>query len=248
MITEKRKQTIKLILSLTLLALLFIFVIIMMIKYEVEGETNMPYNLSKIIVVGTVEGMEKGDSNKKEWDMDIYQNNDVLFYIDKNPKNTSDELIKSVKISNINITKAPQKGTVKAYMPNSKAGRAYVYDDQFLVQEKLEYKGASQSSSTNLEIGSKGGSAKICFSNTSIGNYKSKKDTEMVHNSTLLKKIETTNAEISFSVSFDFMIETTEAKYQAEISLNLPTDNLDEEEKSYLEKTDMTDVVFKRVK
>lgn len=249
MITEKRKQTIKLISAVTILVLLFLFVVIMMIKYEVEGEKNMPFKLSKIIAVGTVEGIEKEDNNKKEWDIDIYQNNDILFYIDKNEENAAeDELIKSVKISDIKITKAPQKGTIKTYMPNSKAGRPYVYDDQFLVQEKLEYRGGSQSSSTNLEVGSKGGSVKICFSNAAIGNYKSKKDTQLVHNSTLLKKINVTNAEISFSVSFNFTIETTKAKYQAKISLDLPTNNLDEEEKSYFEKTDMSDVVFKRVK
>lgn len=33
-----------------------------MIKYEVEGETNMPFKLSKVIVVGTVEGVENGES------------------------------------------------------------------------------------------------------------------------------------------------------------------------------------------
>ena len=44
------------------------------------------------------------------------------------------------------------------------------------------------------------------------------------------------------------MIETTNAKYQAEIVLELPTGNLDEQENCYLEKTDMKDIIFKRVK
>ena len=69
-----------------------------MIKYEVEGETNMPFKLSKIIVVGTVEGVEKNES-KKKWDFSIYQNNDIHFYIDQNKENTQDLLIKSIKRS-----------------------------------------------------------------------------------------------------------------------------------------------------
>ncbi len=247
MITEKRKQTIKLIVAVAILVLLFIFVVIKMIQYEVEGETTMPYKLNKIFAIGTVEGLGE-QTDKKEWNFDICQNNDIYFYIDQDPENIKDdELIKSVKISNIQVTKAPEKGTIKTYMPNSEAGRKFEYNDQFLVDEKLEYKGASESSYTNLEVGSKGGTVLIRFSNI-ISNYKSTDDKQIVHNNTLLKKAEATNEQIKFTVFFDFMIETTKTKYQAKILLDLPSGNLDEQEKCYLEKTDMSDVVFKRVK
>ena len=59
----------------------------MMIKYEVEGETNMPYQLSKIVIIGTVEGVETTEKGKEKWNFDIYQNNDVYFYIDQNTAN-----------------------------------------------------------------------------------------------------------------------------------------------------------------
>ncbi len=248
MITEKRKETIKLIVAITVLVLLLLFVAIMMIKYEVEGETNMPYKLSKIVVIGTVEGVE-AEKGKQKWNFDIYQNNDIYFYIDQNSENIKeDELIKSVKISNIQIKNTPQKGEIKTYMPNSEAGRLYSYDKQFLVEEKLEYKGSGTSNASNLEIGSKGGPVLIRFSNSNIGNYTSDKDKEIIHNSTLLKKIKTTNEEIKFEMGCDFTIETTKAKYQAEVTLELPTGNLDDEESCYLEKTDMKDIIFKRVK
>ena len=107
---------------------------------------------------------------------------------------------------------------------------------------------SSGSNASNLEIGSKGGQVLIRFSNSSIGNYTSDKDKEIVHNNTLLKKIKAINEEIKFSITCDFTIETTKAKYQAEIELELPTGNLDEEENCYLEKTDMKDIIFKRVK
>ena len=62
MFTESRKQTIKLVVAISIICLILITVGILMIKYEVEGETNMPFKLSKIIVVGTVEGVEKNES------------------------------------------------------------------------------------------------------------------------------------------------------------------------------------------
>ena len=216
-----------------------------MIKYEVEGEQNMPFKLSKIIVISTAEGLEKDESESK-WNFDIYQNNDVYFYIDSNTED--DLLIKSVTIDNIEVLKAPQIGEVKAYMPNSEAGRFYNFDEQFLVNEKLEYKGASQSSSTELEIGSKGGTTWICFNNMGIGTYSSNKDDKIVHDGTWLKKLEIQKEQVEFTVSFNYTIETTKAKYMANITLDLPTGDISKDGSSYLEKTDMSDIIFKRVK
>ena len=248
MITEGKKQTIKLVIAIFALVLVITFALIIMMKYEVEGETNMPFKLSKIMIIGTAEGVEKEESDLK-WDFSIYQNNDIYFYIDQNEETAQEDLlIKNIEISNIQVTKAPQKGTIQTYMPNSEAGRLYSYDEQFLVQDSLTYKGASQSSSTNLEIGSKGGTAWIRFSNTSIGDYSSDKDEEIVHDGSLLEKIKATKEEISFEISFDFMIETTENKYKANINLQLPTGDLEAEKTCYLEKTDMSDIIFKRVR
>lgn len=249
LITQEKRQTIKLVVAIFILVIILAFVGIVMMKYEVEGETNMPFTLSKIVVVSSAEGQENEESDLK-WDFSINQNNDVYFYIDQNTNREVEEdlLIKNVTISNIQITKSPQKGTIQTYMPNSEAGRLFTYDEQFLVQDSLTYKGASQSSTTNLEIGSKGGSIVVRFANTAIGNYSSDKDKQIAHDGTLLKKIEASKEEIQFSVSFDFLIETTQNKYQANISLDLPTGNLGEEENSYFEKTDMSDIIFKRVK
>ncbi len=246
MITENKKQTIKLMVSIAVLALILILVLMSMIKYEVEGEQNMPFKLSKIIVISTAEGLEKEES-KSKWNFDIYQNNDVYFYIDSN---TEDEnlLIKSVTIDNIEIVKAPQIGEVKAYMPNSEAGRFYNFDEQFLVDEKLEYKGASQSSSTELQIGSKGGTTWICFNNMGIGTYSSNKDDKIVHDGTWLKKLDIQKKDVEFTVSFNYTIETTKAKYMANITLDLPTGDISKDGSSHLEKTDMSDIIFKRVK
>lgn len=247
MFIDGKKQMIKFVVAITILILILVVVAILMIKYEVEGEKNMPFKLSKVIVVGTVEGVENGESDKK-WDFSIFQNNDLHFYIDQNTANSQNLLIKSVKIDNIKVLEEPQKGSVKAYMPNSEAGRLFTYDEQFEIKEKLEFKGASQSSSTNLEIGSKGGTLVFRISNTNIGNYSSDKDKQIEHNASLLEKIETSYEQIKFKVSFDFTIETTKAKYKANIKLNLPTSEFGEEKNCYLEINDTSDIIFKRVK
>ena len=151
MITQEKKQTIKLVVAISILVLILVFVGIVIMKYEVEGETNMPFTLSKIVVVGSAEGQENEKSDRK-WDFSINQNNDVYFYIDQNTNREVEEdlLIKNVTISNIQVIQAPQKGNIQTYMPNSEAGRLFNYDEQFLVQDSLTYKGASQSSTTNL--------------------------------------------------------------------------------------------------
>ncbi len=288
MITEEKKQTIKLAVAITVLVLVLIFVGISVIVYQVEGEKNMPFKLSKIVAVSSAEGIEKiqeetseAETEKKEktsntekennttkkedtktenadkeekaketestWNFDICQNNDVYFYIDSNTKDEN-LLIKSVKIDNIKIVNNPQIGEVKAFMPNSEPGRLYNYEDRYIVNEKLEYKGASQSSYTNLEIGSKGGTAWICFNNMNIGNYTSNKKEEITHDGTWLSKLEISQEQVQFTVSFDLTIQTTKTKYKANIKLDFPTGDISKEGKSYIEKTDMSDIIFKRVK
>ena len=79
-----------------------------MIKYEVEGDKNMPFNLSKIVIVSTAEGVET--KGKSKWNFNVYQNNDLYFYIDKNNEYLGDSTyIEKVRIENIQITKAPEK-------------------------------------------------------------------------------------------------------------------------------------------
>jgi hypothetical protein len=167
--TDKRKQTIKFYVAVTVLVLILIIIAIIMIKYEVEGEQNMPFKLSKIIVVSTAEGVEQQGTDKK-WAFNIFQNNDIYFYIDKNNEYKSEKqmYIDSVSIENIEVINSPQIGEIKAYMPNSSEGRMYSYAEDSIVDEVLKYNGATRSDSRNLKIGNQGGNIAIRFSNTGI--------------------------------------------------------------------------------
>lgn len=242
---EKKKQTIKLCIAVTIFTIIILLVIFVMIRYEVEGDKNMPFNLSKIIMISTAEGNET--NGKKKWNFDIYQNNDIYIYIDKNEKYSGNEkTIKSVKIENIHITKAPIKGEIKVYMPNSVDGRLFSYEEDYLIDSKLEYKGATESNSKTLEIGANGGNVIIRFSNTGLGQYSSDKDKEVIHDGTLLKKIQVTDEETKFDVSFDLVITVDSCSYRTNVVLTMPCGNITEEGTCSIEKTDFSNLVFKR--
>lgn len=242
---EKKKQTIKLCVAVTIFAIIIILVVAIMVRYQVEGDKNMPFNLTKIIMVSTAEGVET--EGEKKWNFDVYQNNDIYLYIDKNENYLGeDKIIKSVRIENIQVTTAPTKGEVKTYMPNSVKGRLFSYGDEYIVGDSLEYKGAESSNYQTLEIGSNGGSILIRFCNTGLGDYSSDEEDEIIHDGTLLDRIETTQEDINFNVAFDLVITVDNCSYRANINMELPCGNITEEGTCSLEKTDMSDVIFKR--
>ena len=65
-----------------IVAILF-FLGITILKYNVEGETNMPFDLTKITIISSQEGLDKEATDSK-WAFDLYQTNDIYLYIAKN--------------------------------------------------------------------------------------------------------------------------------------------------------------------
>ena len=58
-------------------------VAVIALKYSVEGETNLPFDLSKISIISNVEGVDIENSTDK-WNLSVNQNNDIYLYIKKN--------------------------------------------------------------------------------------------------------------------------------------------------------------------
>ena len=78
--------------AISVLMVVIIVVILIIIQYQIEGEKNMPYQLSKITIISTAEG-EQNTENPEEsskWNLSVNQNNDVYFFIDKNIKKKGD--------------------------------------------------------------------------------------------------------------------------------------------------------------
>lgn len=243
------KDGIKMSVAIGTLSIIIVIALLLVIQYQVEGEQNMPYKLSKITIISTAEG-EQNTENPEEtarWNLSVHQNNDIYFFIDKNSAK-EDELIENVIIDNIQITSMPIKGNIKVFMPNSTEGRIFTYDPNYIVDNKLEYKGGKNSNPKTLEIGNQGGSVLLRFSNTKIGNFISNENIDVKHDGTLLKKVGTTNEEVKFQVKFNLTIQINKIKYKANIALKLPCDNLSEEGTTTKQITDTSNIVFKRVK
>ena len=88
----------------TIVIVIIIFVIlcvagILILRYQVEGETNMPFSISKISIIQSVEGNELTEGEEK-WKFNVNQNNDIYVYIEKNSSYGKTEVIDSVEINN----------------------------------------------------------------------------------------------------------------------------------------------------
>lgn len=238
---ERRKEKIKACIAIAVIILAILITGIITMKYHVEGETNMPFTLSKIIIVNQVDTVNKSGENTTSC---IIQNNNIYFAIEKNENNKENEIIESVSIENIQVIENPKVGTIKAYMPNSSEGRLFSYSDEYIVQEnKLTYKGASKSNSKTLEIGNQGGNIAISIVNTNIGEY-TLKTNEI--NENLLSKVNVELEEITFKVALDVVIKLRNTSYTTNVILDLPSrEGLIEEGISSQEITDR--FVFKRV-
>lgn len=242
------KDKIKMCIALSALILIIIGVLIVVLKYNIEGEKNMPYKLSKITIISTASGEseETSTTENTQWNLNVCQNNAVYFFIDKNTQ--TNEVIESVTIENIVVTKQPTKGTIKTFMPSSLDKSTFTYSNDFIVEDKLEYKGGTTSNPKTLEIANQGGSVLIGFSNTNIGSFTLDENVEVKHDGTLLTKVGATQEEVEFEVSCDLTIQVNKIKYKTNIKLNLPYDKICEEGRTTKEITDTSGFIFKRVK
>ena len=210
-------------------------------KYQVEGEKNAVIDISKILVVSTVEGVSK-DAPTAKWDLNVNQNNDVYITIEKNGK--KQDAIKNVTINNVQIENAPAKGTLNLYKP-AETG-LFKNDDKYKIENELIYTGSKEGSINNLEISNQGGTVIIRFCNANISTYTSNEDEQISHDGTLLTKTGVNLEEIKAKVSFDIIIETESGiKYKTTASLDLPTENILEEATSTTE-INTEDLVLKR--
>ena len=71
------------IIIMILITIIIFTVGMVVLRYTVEGESNMPFKLTKIAVISTSEGKDK-EIEGYRWGFDVYQSNDIFLYIDKN--------------------------------------------------------------------------------------------------------------------------------------------------------------------
>lgn len=243
----KIKEKVKTAIAFIILVILIFIAIVVTYKYNVEGETNMPFKLSKIVIGSMVVSSDNPIANDV-LENEIVQNNGIYFEIKKNEKYEKEATIKSIEISNIQIIKKPQKGDIKVYMPNTTENKKFTYSDNYILEgNSLTYKGASRSDTTNLEINNQGGIIGIAFGNNKLGTYNIMNE-ETIIDGTMLKNMNITDEDIKFTVNFDFIINTNGKKYKTNIKLDLPPAEITKTGKSSLEVTNTSKYIFKREK
>ncbi len=244
---NNRKKPIKISILVLGIFIIAAIVISIIIKYQVEGETNMPFKLSKIAIISSASGEQKENAQSK-WELQLMQNNDIYINITKNKNYSQTEIIDKIVLDNFSINEHPQRGTIKVYRPNNVENGVYTNAEEYLVTDKLEYIGSEKSNIKNLEIANQGGLILLRYVNEGLREYISNEDIEIKHDGTLLQKIGITDEELKYKISFDISIVLkSEKTYKANIELDMPVGDITTAGTSSYEKTDFRDVVFKRL-
>lgn len=219
---------------------------LIILKYNVEGETNMPFKLGKVRIVSSSEGVDK-DPGENKWSFDINQNNDFYIYIERNNKYNKQEAIKSIVIDNINVQKNQEKGVINFYRPNiAEQGGIFSNTEENLIQS-IEYTGAMETDQKSLKISNQGGLIIFRYANDKIAEYTS--NDEEINHTDLLKKSGVSEDELKATITFDLTIKTESGKeYKSNLSFDMPVEGVVENGTAAKEITDLSNIIFKRTK
>lgn len=230
----------------TIIVLIIAIIALLILKYNVEGEQNMPFKLSSIIVISNAEGYQEKENKKYLWDAEIYQTNDIYLNIEKNKNYKETEIIKSIKIENIQIKETPQVGNIQFYRTSSEENNLFSYTEEYEINNEIEYVGDINTDLANLKISNQGGTLILRVVNKTEKNYKSN-DKEFEHNGKLLSKVEISYQEIKTKVAFDLVINLESGlSFRTNIELELPVGDITLEGSSNKEINNTKDIVFKR--
>lgn len=218
---------------------------ILALRYQVEGELNMPFKITKISIIESVEGKEN-EGTAEKWNLNVNQNNDIYVYIEKNASYGKTEIIQEVEINNININKQNQKGEVKLYKPVIDEKRMFINASENEISN-IVYTGELESNIKEQKISNQGGIVAFRYGINNISQYVSDTDEEIDH-SQLLKLTNITKEDLQTKLSFNIIIKLTSGKkYQATINLDVPTDEIIEKGTVGTEIEELDDIVFKRI-
>ena len=227
-----------------IIVLIIAVIALLILKYEVEGEQNMPFKLSSILILSNAEGYQEKESKDYKWDTEIFQINDIYLNIEKNKNYKETEIIKSIEIENIKINEVPKIGEIKFYRSASNDNNLFNYKEDYKINEKIEYVGDVKSDLSNLKISNQGGTIILRAVNKTGKKYKSN-EKEFEHSGKLLNKVGIVNDDIKSIISFDLVINLESGiSFRANIKLDLPVGDIITEGYASSEITE--NIVFKR--
>ncbi len=233
---------------ITIIVIIFVILCvagILALRYQVEGESNMPFKITKISIIGSVEGMATEGATQK-WNLNVNQNNDIYVYIEKNSSYGKTEIVEEVEINNITINKQKQKGEPKLYKPVVDEKRMFINAQENEILN-ITYKGELESNIKEQKISNQGGIVAFRYGINNISQYISDAD-EQINHSQLLKLTNITQEDLQTKLSFNIIIKLTSGKkYQATINLDVPSNEIIEKGTTGIEITELDDIIFKRI-
>ena len=233
------KKSFHICMTIIIIAVILFAAGIMILRYQVEGETNMPFEITKITLIEAT-----------NWAFDINQNNDIYIYIEKNDNYKEEEAIRSIVIDGLNVQRDKELGTVKFYRPNAlDTGTNFSNTEENEVQT-IEYTGGIESDIKNLVIGNQGGVIFFRYANNNVAEYTSDiATTDTITTNQLLKSANVNETDLKAKLSFDLSITTEDGKeYKANIALDVPVEGVVENGTASREIANLDDIVFKRTK
>ena len=217
--------------------------IMFVLRYHEKGETNMPFDISKISIISTIDGQDVEDK-KNTWNKVVEQNNDIYIYIEKNENYSKTEAIKNIIINNFRIAKSPKIGDISFYKPSTNENTIFENLEEYKTEE-ITFSGDQQTEIQKLQISNQGGIVAFRCANQNLGNYTSN-DKELNYKK-LLKGINATYEDINAEIYFDIdIVLENELKFKATVQLNIPAKDVIEKGTASEELT-VLNIVFKRV-
>ncbi|MCL2383989.1 MAG: hypothetical protein FWC79_07780 [Oscillospiraceae bacterium] len=243
------KKTIHAYIIVIAIAVILAIVGLIMLRYSVEGERNLPFEIKSILIVSTVEGGAVERDDYEQWFIELFQINDIFFEITKNANHRREDTIRSVVFENIRIEAYNDIGTAKMYRQYNNYG-GYQYTEEFLLTDRIEFEGNTSTDIGALQINNQGGvliGFRVALKD--IGRYPVTEDEIFRANGAALNSAGINLDDITMTLLFDIIIETGSGhRTRAEYSIELPAGNILEEEEGRLHTriTDLSNMVFRR--
>ena len=154
------KRSVHLYILIAVIVIALAIVGFLMLKYHVEGEKNLPFEIKQISVISTAKGGTTSKGEDELWHTNLSQQNDIYIQIEKNSNYKNEETIKRVTLENFAIIREGGLGEITIYRPSGQVDE-YNYSKETAILDRIEYRGAQLTDTEILEINNQGGVIRI---------------------------------------------------------------------------------------
>ena len=232
------------IIAVIVIAIIFSCMLVVL-KYNVEGEKNMPFKIEKISVISTAETIDNIENKMHKWEYNINQVNDIFIYIKEDETSKKELMLKEVAIENFAIN-GIKKDNIQIYRPSVNEGNKMFNNNSENIASDVVYNVQEVADIKNLLISYKGGMIGFRVSNNNIS-LLATDEAEVNHNE-LLKTSGVKKEDLEIDISFDLRIKLEDdITYLGNIQVTLPVGDVINEGTTSIEKSNIKKAIFKRI-